>query len=108
MPDALDLVVEVADMMAVFAAQRLARIDAMRRDALADAARDGRELTEVIERGIRLELAAALRITEHAAADLLSRAEALVHRYPTVLAALGRAVITERHAEILVDGLELI
>ncbi|WP_127818030.1 HNH endonuclease signature motif containing protein [Microbacterium sp. CPCC 204701] len=105
-PDALDLVVEVADMMAIFAAQRLARVDAMRRVALEDAARHGRELTEVIERGVRLELAAALRITEHAAGELLRRAEALVHRYPAVLASLGRAAMTERHAEILVSGLD--
>lgn len=105
-PDALDLVVEVADMMSVFAAQRLARVDAMRREALEDAARHGRELTDVIERGLRLELAAALRITEHAAGDLICQAEALVHRYPTVLASLGRAAMTERHAEILVNGLD--
>lgn len=105
-PDALDLVVEVADMMAVFAAQRLARVDAMRREALEDAARHGRELTEVIERGVRLELATALRITEHAAGDLICRAEALVHRYPAVLASLGEAAMTERHAEILVSGLD--
>lgn len=105
-PDALDLVVEVADMMSVFAAQRLARVDAMRREALEDAARHGRELTDVIERGLRLELAAALRITEHAAGDLICQAEALVHRYPTVLASLGRAAMTERHAEILANGLD--
>lgn len=105
-PDALDLVVEVADMMAVFAAQRLARVDAMRREALEDAARHGRELTEVIERGVRLELATALRITEHTAGELICQAEALVHRYPAVLASLGRAAMTERHAEILVSGLD--
>ena len=105
-PDAVDLVVEVADMMAVFAAQRLARVDAMRREALEDAARHGRELTDVIERGVRLELAAALRITEHAAGELIRQAEALVHRYPAVLASLGRAAMTERHAEILVSGLD--
>lgn len=107
-PDALDLVVEVADMMAVFAAQRLMRVDAMRRDALRDAARHGRELTDVIERGVRLELAAGLRITEHAAGELLTQAEALVHRYPAVLASLGRAAITERHAQVLVRAFDAI
>ena len=105
-PDALDLVVEVADMMAIFAAQRFARVDAMRREALEDAARHGRELTDVIERGVRLELAAALRITEFAAGELIRQADALVHRYPAVLASLGRAAMTERHAEILVSGLD--
>lgn len=105
-PDALDLVVEVADMMAIFAAQRLARVDAMRREALEDAARHGRELTDVIERGVRLELATALRITEFAAGELIQQSDALVHRYPAVLASLGGAAMTERHAEILVSGLD--
>ncbi|KAF2415411.1 hypothetical protein B2K11_20300, partial [Microbacterium sp. B35-30] len=72
LPDELDLVIEAADMMTVLAAQRLVRIDAMRREALREATRNGRVLTEVMERGVRLELAAALRITEHAAGDLLS------------------------------------
>lgn len=79
-PDALDAVVETADLIAAFAAQRLVRVDAMRRDSLADAARYGHELTDVIERGIRLELATALRVTEHRAGELIRRAEALVHR----------------------------
>src|SRR5690606_13425052 len=103
-PDAVDLVVEVADMMSVFAAQRLERVDAMRREALTDAARHGRELTEVVERGIRLELAAALRITEHAAGGILALAEAVVWRFPAVLDSLGHARITERHAEALVSA----
>lgn len=105
-PDAVDLVVEMADVMAAFAAQRLARIDAMRREALRDAERDGVALTEIVDRSIRLELAAALRITEHRAGELLRRAEALVHRYPRVLTSLERADITEQHADILVDALD--
>jgi hypothetical protein len=100
-PDALDLVTEVADMEAAFAAQRFCAVDAMRREALADAVRHGRELTEVIDRSVRLELAAALRITEHAAGMMLAHAEALVHRYPGVLESLQQARITQRHAEIL-------
>ncbi|WP_426322882.1 DUF222 domain-containing protein [Microbacterium sp. E-13] len=101
-PDEVDLVVEVAEMMSVFAAQRLVRVEAMRRQALADAAVRGRVLTEVVERGIRLELAAVLRITEHAAGELLRFAEAMVHDYPAVLASLERARVTERHAQLLV------
>jgi hypothetical protein len=101
-PDELDLVVEAAAMMTVLAAQRLERIDAMRREALRDATRNARVLTEVVERGVRLELAAALRITEHAAGDLLSFAEAMVHSYPAVLVSMERARITELHAQILV------
>src|SRR5690606_25879591 len=57
-PDALDLVADVADMEAAFAAQRFQAVDAMRREAQAEAARHGRQLTEVIDRSIRLELAA--------------------------------------------------
>lgn len=100
--DEVDLVVEAADMMTILAAQRLQRIDAMRRQALREATRDGRVLTEVVERGVRLELAAALRVTEYAAGELLGFAEALVHSYPAVLASMERARITERHADLLV------
>ncbi|HET8928479.1 MAG TPA: DUF222 domain-containing protein, partial [Microbacterium sp.] len=100
-PDALDLVTEVADMEAAFAAQRFCAVDAMHREALADAVRHGRELTEVIDRSVRLELAAALRITEHAAGTMLAQAEALVHRYPGVLEVLQQARVTLRHAEML-------
>ncbi|GAA5089259.1 HNH endonuclease signature motif containing protein [Microbacterium yannicii] len=106
LPDELDLVIEAADMMTVLAAQRLVRIDAMRREALRDATRNGRVLTEVVERGVRLELAAALRITEHAAGDLLSLSQAMVHSYPAVLASMERARITERHAQILIAAVD--
>lgn len=100
-PDAVDLVTEVADMEAAFAAQRFMAVDAMRREALRDAARHGLQLTEVIDRSIRLELASALRITEHVAGAMLAQAEALVHRYPGVLDSLQRARVTLRHAELL-------
>ncbi|BDV31004.1 HNH endonuclease signature motif containing protein [Microbacterium terricola] len=105
-PDALDLVTEVADMMSVFAAEQLVRLDSLRREMLADAVQPGEPVTQVKERSIRLELAAALRITEHAAGDLISIADALVHRYPMVLASLGRAGMTLRHAEVLVELLD--
>ena len=105
-PDDVSLVTEVADMMAVFAADRLRRIDAMRRNALDEAQIYGSAVASVVERSVRLELAAALRITEHAAAGLLAMAEALVHRYPDALESLGRARMSERHAEILVDALD--
>ncbi|KQZ84541.1 HNH endonuclease [Microbacterium sp. Root166] len=105
-PDDVDRVTEVADMMAVFAAQRVLRVEALRRNALDDAARYGGAIESVVDRSVRLELAAALRVTEHAAASLLGFAEALVHRYPAALDSLGRAGMTERHAEILVDLLD--
>ena len=103
-PDELDLVVEVADMMSVLAARRLVKVDAMRHNALSDAERHGRLLTEVIERSVRLELAAGLRITEYAAGEMIALSDALVHRYPVVLKSLGRARMTERHASLLEIG----
>ena len=105
-PDAVGLVMDVADMEAVFAAQRFMAVDAMRQEALGDAARHGRELTEVIDRSVRLELAAALRITEHTAGMMLAQAESLVHRYPAVLESLARARMTQRHAEILTASMD--
>ena len=105
-PDALGLVLEVADMRTCYAAQQLVRVDAMRRQALADAEAQGRGWTEVLERSVRLELAAGLRITEHAAGEMIWLAEALVHRYPEVWESLYRSRITERHAMILVEAVD--
>lgn len=105
-PDALDLVLEIADMRASIAAQQLVQVDAMRREALRDAETHGRALTDVLERSVRLELAAALRMTEHAAGQMISLAEALVHRYPDVLESLLRARMTERHAALLVEAVD--
>lgn len=102
-PDVVDLVVETATMMSVLAAERLVRIDAMRRELLAEATGRGGAVRDVIERSIRLELAAATRITEYAAGRLLMHAEALVSRYPSVLDSLWGGRITEKHAEIYVD-----
>lgn len=105
--DVVDLVVEVADVMAAFAAERFSRVAALHTQMLADAARRGTVSREIVERSARLELATALRVTEHAAGRLLTMADAVVRRYPAVLTALSRARVTERHAEILVDALEL-
>ena len=62
--------------------------------------------TEVIERGIRLELATAMRVTEYAAGRMITLADALVHRYPAVLESLAGGRITLKHAEILVDAVD--
>ncbi|QPE03774.1 DUF222 domain-containing protein [Microbacterium schleiferi] len=107
-PDAVALVVEVADLEAVFAAQRFARVDALRLEALDDVTRYGGGSRELVMRSLRLELASALRITENAAGMMLSRAESLVHQYPTVLESLSHAGVTVRHAEILVDDLDVL
>lgn len=105
-PSPLDVVVDLEATMAMWAAERLGQIELLRRAYLADAAVAGRRFTDVVLRGLRLELAAASRITEHAAGNLIAFADAMVNRYPKALSALERASITERHAEILVGGLD--
>ncbi|WP_457101071.1 DUF222 domain-containing protein [Microbacterium sp. P5_E9] len=105
-PDALDGVLEIATMEAVFAAQKLRRVDVMRRELLAVAERAGLGVGEVIERGIRLELATALRVTEYAAGRMITLAAAFVHRYPAVLESLAGGRITLKHAEILADAVD--
>jgi hypothetical protein len=105
-PDVVDLVVEAAAMEAVFAAERLVRIDRMRRELLAEAVGRGSAVVEVIERSIRLELACAMRITEYSAGRMIVHAEALTHRYPEAWDALHGARITMKHAEILIDEVD--
>jgi hypothetical protein len=105
-PSALDVVVDLGATMAMWAADQLEQIDRMRREYLADAEVAGQRFTDVVMRGLRLELAAAMRISEHSAGNLIALAEALVHRYPRALTALQTAAITEKHAEILVAGLD--
>ena len=102
-PDAVDLVLETATMMSVYAAQRLVRIENMRREMVAEATGRGDAVRDILERSMRLELAAAMRITEYAAGRLLAQADALVNRYPAALDSLSSGRMTERHAEILVD-----
>ncbi|MGX1702960.1 DUF222 domain-containing protein [Microbacterium sp. NPDC055357] len=104
--DRVDRVVEVDGMVAVFTAERYVVIDRLRVAAMSDAAQYGAGLAGVAERSVRLELAAALRITEHAAERLMVRADALVHRYPAALTSLGAARISEQHAAVLVDLLD--
>jgi hypothetical protein len=105
-PDTLDHLIEVADMVTMQAAQRLIGVNVLRREALADAARRGRVLTDVVEQSVRLEIAAALRITEHEAGSLMAMGQALVERYPAVLDSFAGARMTERHARILVEGVD--
>src|SRR6478609_8726450 len=79
-PDALDLVTETATMMSVLAAQRLLRIQGMRQEQLAETRGRGGGVRDLVERSIRLELAAAMRITEYAAGRLILLADALTCR----------------------------
>lgn len=105
-PDALDLILETDAMMSVFAAERFERIAAFRREALREPVPFRGGVPEIIERSIRLELAAAMRITEHAAERLFVLAEALTERYDRMLDALHGARSSVRHAEILIDLLD--
>ena len=89
-PGALDFVLETDTMLAVFAAERLQRIDTLREEFVADAGTSRYRFGDVVLRGLRLELAAAMRVSEGAAGQLIALAEALVHRYPAALVALGR------------------
>lgn len=105
--DALDLLLESDSMVAAFAAERLRRLQAIRREAFArDAARGGRVTVEITLRSLRLEVAAALRITEYAAGAMIELADAVVTRYPAVIESLTQGRMTERHAELLVTAVD--
>jgi hypothetical protein len=103
-PSTLDWVVMCADMATVHAAQRYRCIVELWDDAVAEEHRNDRDAV-LVERSVRLEVASALRITEHAAGRLMGLGRALVYRYPTVLDSMSHAGITDTHATIIVDGL---
>jgi len=105
-PDTLDHLIEIADMATMQAAQKLIGVNVLRREAMTDAVRHGRALNDVVERSVRLEIAAALRITESEAAGILALGEALVEQFPTVLDSFASARMTERHARLLVESLQ--
>ena len=105
-PDTLDHLIEIADMATMQAAQKLIGVNVLRREAMVDAAGQGRVINDVVERSVRLEIAAALRITESEAAGMLALGEALVEDFPTVLDSFASARMTERHARLLVESLQ--
>ncbi|WP_405374870.1 MULTISPECIES: DUF222 domain-containing protein [unclassified Microbacterium] len=104
-PSTLDWVVMCANMATVHAAQRYRCIVDLWDDAIAEEHRHDRDAL-LVERSVRLEVATALRITEHAAGRMMGLGRALVYRYPTVLDSMSHADITETHATIIVDGLD--
>jgi hypothetical protein len=57
---------------------------------------------------VRLELAMALQITEHAAGMLIAEADALVNRYPAILDSLSGARMTQRHATLLMEAMDAV
>lgn len=104
-PTTLDWVVLSADMATIHAAQRYACIVELWDDAIRAATRD-EGASVLVERSVRLEVASALRISEHAAGRLMGVGRALVKRYPAVWEAMSHADITDTHATIIVDGLD--
>lgn len=105
-PDDLDEILGHTALLNAIVAERLQFVDWFHRRAIADARTYGDGIAEVRERSVRLELAAAMRVTEHAAADLLWFAGALLQRYPRAHDALASSRITERHARILAELLD--
>ncbi|GAA3634318.1 HNH endonuclease signature motif containing protein [Microbacterium awajiense] len=100
-PDPIDLICDADAVLCMMAADRLERIASARESAVTGVTYGAS--MEIALRSLRLEIAAALRITEYAADRLLDLADALTSRYPAVLEALGRANITQTHAEAFVD-----
>jgi hypothetical protein len=104
--DPVAQVTDIAAVVAVHTAEQYACVAAARSDAMAAAAPHACT-DDMIDRSLRLELAAARRITEYAAGDLMARATALVERYPAAWDALHGARITDQHARFLVDVLDV-
>ncbi|HKT57981.1 MAG TPA: DUF222 domain-containing protein [Microbacterium sp.] len=107
-PDPLDPILDVDGMLSSMEAHRLHQIDCYRLAAHTRAAQTGHTSPDLVERSVRLELAAAMRTTEHEAAELMVRGQALVHRYPSALDSLGRGRMTRKHAELLVSLLDAV
>lgn len=103
--DPVDQVTDVATLIAVHTAEQYLAVAALRRDAMRRA-QTAAIVDSMVDRSVRLELAAALRITEYAAGGLMERASALVDRYPAAMDALLGARITDHHARVLVEILD--
>ena len=107
-PDPLGPILDVDGMLSSMEAHRLHQIECFRLAAHTRAAQTGRTSPDLVERSVRLELAAAMRTTEYEAEALMIRGHALVHRYPSALDSLGRGRMTRKHAEILVSLLDAV
>ena len=105
-PDELDDVLDLTQTMMQFVAQRYSAIDGMRRRAVDEATAFSVDLASVAFRSVRLELAAALRVSEYVAEAMLVHAEALVHRYPEVWHSLHAGRIDDDKSHVLVAGLD--
>ena len=104
-PDALAEVLAVSEDFDVIQAVRYGAIDRMREEFFAAFPGVTGTEHEMARRSLRLELAAALRITEHAAEVLIDTAEGLVQKYPDAVEALGQGRISDQHARLIVSKL---
>jgi hypothetical protein len=103
--DAVGQVTDIAAVLTMQTAEQYASVAALRRELMTHAGSSA-VADEMIDRSLRLELAAALRLTEYAVGDLMARSTALVERYPAALDAMMHARITDQHARYLVDLLD--
>lgn len=92
----------VSNEMAMLAAVRYRSIHRLHAEVLSNLGPGGRSTRDVMERSLRLEVAAALRITEYAAEELLHVAVAMVEEYPAALVSLANGRMTEQHAKVMV------
>lgn len=104
-PDALSEVLAVSEDFDVIQAVRYGAIDRMREEFFATFPGVSGSAHEMARRSLRLELAAALRITEYAAEVLIDTAEGLVQKYPAAWEALGQGRIGDQHARLIVSKL---
>ncbi|MDZ8171632.1 HNH endonuclease signature motif containing protein [Microbacterium xanthum] len=105
-PDSLDDVLDFTHVMMQFAAQRYAALDRLRERAIREAQSVATDLGSVALRSLRLEVAAAMRVSEYVAETLLHQAEALVQRYPAVWHSLHAGRIDDDKGYVLVAGLD--
>ena len=105
-PEPLNEILEMHVMLSVIDSRRVQQIDLLRRDAYARAAADGLVNRDLVDRSVRLELAAAMGVTEYAAGMLMARGEALLHRYPAAFSSLEAGRMSVQHSEILVTLLD--
>ncbi|TPX02984.1 DUF222 domain-containing protein, partial [Schumannella luteola] len=96
---------EVVAMQAEIDALSARRTTAIRAFATAFAEAFPVQTFPLQERSRRAELAAALRVPERTAENLLGEARLLVEELPATLAALARGAFSYRHAQALVDEL---
>jgi hypothetical protein len=101
--DAIDEVVRLDTAINSLTALRTKAIEAARHESAATRSAGSSPLLE--ERSFRAEIAAALRVTERTAENLIGNARVLTEALPATLNALSTGSISYRHAVVMVDEL---